>query len=125
VDNHAFYQEQAIRQSKAEPAPGDMDPERIVWRRVLDICDRQLRHCQIGLGKRSDGFPHAAGFDITAASEVMAVLALARDRADLRARLERMVVAWTRDGRPIRAGELDCIGALEVLLRDALAPNLV
>src|SRR5690606_10535778 len=96
VDNHAFYQEQAIRQSKAEPAPGDMDPERIVWRRVLDICDRQLRHCQIGLGKRSDGFPHAAGFDITAASEVMAVLALARDRADLRARLERMVVAWTR-----------------------------
>ncbi|MFO7565438.1 MAG: formate--tetrahydrofolate ligase [Enhygromyxa sp.] len=125
VDNHAFYQEQAIRRGKAEPAPSDMDPERITWRRVLDVCDRQLRHCQIGLGKRGDGFPHAAGFDITAASEVMAVLALAKDRADLRARLERMVVAWTRDGRPIRAGELECIGALEALLRDALAPNLV
>ncbi len=125
VDNHAFYQEQAIRRGKAEAAPGDMDPERIAWRRVLDVCDRQLRHCQIGLGKRGDGFPHATGFDITAASEVMAVLALAKDRADLRARLERMVVAWTRDGRPIRAGELDCIGALEVLLRDALSPNLV
>ncbi|HVI02702.1 MAG TPA: formate--tetrahydrofolate ligase [Enhygromyxa sp.] len=125
VDNHAFYQEQEIRQGKLEASPSDMDPERIVWRRVLDVCDRQLRHCQIGLGKRGDGFPHATGFDITAASEVMAVLALAKDRADLRARLERMVVAWTRDGKPIRAGELECIGALEVLLRDALAPNLV
>jgi formate--tetrahydrofolate ligase len=125
VDNHAFYQEQELRQGKLEASPSDMDPERIVWRRVLDLCDRQLRHCQIGLGKRGDGFPHAAGFDITAASEVMAVMALAKDRADLRARLERMVVAWTRDGRPIRAGSLDCIGALEVLLRDALAPNLV
>lgn len=125
VDNRAFYQEQEIRQGKREPSPNDIDPERIVWRRVLDVCDRQLRHCQLGLGKRSDGFPHAGGFDITAASEVMAVLALAKDRADLRARLERMVVGWTRDGRPIRAGSLDCIGALEVLLRDALAPNLV
>jgi formate--tetrahydrofolate ligase len=125
VDNHAFYQEQEIRQGKLEPSPSDIDPERIVWRRVLDVCDRQLRHCQIGLGKRGDGFPHASGFDITAASEVMAVMALAKDRADLRARLERMVVGWTRDGRPIRAGSLDCIGALEVLLRDALAPNLV
>jgi formate--tetrahydrofolate ligase len=125
VDNEAFYQEQEIRQGKAESRPSDMDPERIIWRRVLDVCDRQLRNCQIGLGKRGDGFPHASGFDITAASEVMAVMALAKDRADLRARLERMVVAWTRDGRPIRAGSLECIGALEVLLRDALAPNLV
>jgi formate--tetrahydrofolate ligase len=125
VDNHAFYQEQAIRKGTAEPAPGDMDPERIVWRRVLDVCDRQLRNCEIGLGKASDGFPHQTGFDITAASEVMAVLALAKDRADLRARLERMVVAWSRDGQAIRAGDLGCIGALEVLLKDALAPNLV
>lgn len=125
VDNHAFYQEQAIRNKAAEAGPGDMDPEQIVWRRVLDVCDRQLRNCQIGLGKRGDGFPHAAGFDITAASEVMAVMALAKDRHDLRARLERMVVAWTRDGKPIRAGALESIGALEVLLRDALAPNLV
>jgi formate--tetrahydrofolate ligase len=125
VDNRAFYQEQAIRRGKAQASPGDLDPERIIWRRVLDVCDRQLRHCDIGLGKKSDGFPHRTGFDITAASEVMAVLALAKDRADLRARLERMVVGWTRDDRPVRAGELECVGALEVLLRDALAPNLV
>jgi formate--tetrahydrofolate ligase len=125
VDNRAFYELEAIRKRKAEPQASDIDPEQIVWRRVLDVCDRQLRFCQIGLGKKSDGFPHATGFDITAASEVMAVLALAKDRADLRARLERMVVAWTRDGKPVRAGELGCIGALEVLLYDALAPNLV
>ncbi|PRQ04353.1 Formate--tetrahydrofolate ligase [Enhygromyxa salina] len=125
VDNRVFYQEKAIRRGKAEAKPSDVDPERIVWRRALDICDRQLRHCDIGLGKKSDGFPHRSGFDITAASEIMAVLALAKDRADLRARLERMVVAWTRDGQPVRAGALGCIGALEVLLHDALAPNLV
>ena len=125
VDNHAFYQEQAIRKGTAEASPSDMDPERIVWRRVLDVCDRQLRNCEIGLGKRGDGFPHRSGFDITAASEVMAVLALAKDRADLRARLERMVVAWTRGGEAIRAGALGSVGALEVLLKDALAPNLV
>jgi formate--tetrahydrofolate ligase len=125
VDNQVHFQERAIRRGKAEAKPTDIDPERIVWRRVLDVCDRQLRHCEIGLGKKSDGFPHKTGFDITAASEVMAVLALARDRADLRARLERMVVAWTRAGEPVRAGDLDCIGALEVLLYDALAPNLV
>ena len=125
TDNRVHYEQEAIRRNKATPQQSDVDPERIVWRRVLDVCDRQLRNCQIGLGKKSDGFPHATGFDITAASEVMAVLALAKDRADLRTRLERMVVAWTRDGRPVRAGELDCIGALEVLLYDALAPNLV
>ena len=125
VDNRAHFQERAIRRGKAEAAPGDLDPARIVWRRVLDVCDRQLRHCDIGLGKKSDGFPHRSGFDITAASEIMAVLALAKDRADLRVRLDRMVVGWTRDGRPVRAGELDSTGALEVLLHDALAPNLV
>jgi formate--tetrahydrofolate ligase len=125
VDNEVFYQEDAIRKKQAQVTPGDIDPERITWRRVLDVCDRQLRFCQIGLGKKSDGFPHPTGFDITAASEVMAVLALAKNRADLRARLERMVVAWRRDGRPVRAGDLGCIGALEVLLYHALAPNLV
>lgn len=125
VDNRTHYEQRALRRGKAEAKGADVDPTRIVWRRVLDICDRQLRNCELGLGKGSDGFPHRSGFDITAASEVMAVLALARDRADLRARLERMVVAWTADGRPIRAGTLDCIGALEVLLKDALAPNLV
>jgi len=125
VDNRVHFQERAIRRGKAEAQPGDLDPAGIVWRRVLDVCDRQLRHCDVGLGKKSDGFPHRTGFDITAASEIMAVLSLAKDRPDLRARLERIVVGWTRDGRPVRAGELDSTGALEVLLHDALAPNLV
>ncbi len=125
VDNQAHFEQRALRRGKATPSPSDIDPQRIVWRRVLDICDRQLRNCELGLGKASDGFPHSGGFDITAASEVMAVLALARDRADLRTRLERMVVAWTAGGQPVRAGSLECVGALEVLLKDALAPNLV
>lgn len=125
TDNRVHFEQRAIRRGKAEATDATVDPERIVWRRVLDICDRQLRNCTLGQGKASDGFPHQSGFDITAASEVMAVLALAKDRADLRARLERMVVAWTKGGQPVRAGELGCIGALEVLLKDALAPNLV
>ncbi|MCA9683956.1 MAG: formate--tetrahydrofolate ligase, partial [Myxococcales bacterium] len=125
VDNRAYFEYRSRRKQKREPKAEEMNPEHIAWRRVLDICDRQLRNCRLGLGKLSDGFPHDGGFDITAASEVMAVLALARDRADLRARLERMVVGWTFGGQPVRAGELDCIGALEVLLEDALAPNLV
>ncbi|MFV8754107.1 formate--tetrahydrofolate ligase [Nannocystaceae bacterium ST9] len=124
VDNRAHFELRAI--GKGKPASEhDLDPERISWRRVLDICDRQLRNCQLGLGGPSEGFPHASGFDITAASEIMAVLALARDRGDLQARLSRIVVGWTRGGRPVRAHELDCVGALEVLLKDALAPNLV
>lgn len=124
VDNRAHFQLRAEAKGRIA-ADADLDPERITWRRVLDVCDRQLRSCQIGLGGPADGFPHATGFDITAASEVMAVLALARDRSDLRARLSRMVVGWTRGGRPVRADEFECIGALEVLLADALAPNLV
>jgi formate--tetrahydrofolate ligase len=124
VDNRAHFELRALAKGRIA-GDGDLDPERITWRRVLDVCDRQLRSCQIGLGGPADGFPHATGFDITAASEIMAVLALARDRSDLRARLSRMVVGWTRGGRPFRAEELECIGALELLLADALAPNLV
>lgn len=105
--------------------PLDVDPERILWRRVMDLCDRQLRRCEIGLGGKSSGFPHRSGFDITASSEVMAVTALARDRADLEARLGRMVVAYNRAGQPLYARDFDCVGAMSVLLRDALLPNLV
>lgn len=102
-----------------------IDPERIIWRRAVDLCDRQLRNCEIGIGGKAHGFPHKSGFDITAASEIMAVLALARDRADLRERLGRMVVAYGSDGKPRFARDIGCIGALEVLLKDAILPNLV
>lgn len=95
------------------------------FRRVMDLCDRQLRTCEIGLGGPASGYPHTAGFDITAASEIMAIVALARDRKDLRERLERIVVGSNAQGQPVLARELGCVGALEVLLKDALAPNLV
>ena len=124
VDNRVHFELRA--QAKGASAnPSELDPAQITWRRVLDVCDRQLRSCEIGLGGAFDGFPHSTGFDITAASEIMAVLALARDHHDLRARLSRIVVGWTRAGQPFRVSELDCVGALEVLLKDALAPNLV
>ncbi len=97
----------------------------ITWRRVLDLCDRQLRSCEIGLGGKGNGFPHPAGFDITASSEIMAVLALASSRKDLAERLGRIVVGRRDDGTPMTARECDVVGALEVLLKDALAPNLV
>ncbi|TPV93595.1 MAG: formate--tetrahydrofolate ligase [Myxococcales bacterium FL481] len=114
VDNHIYFDNEF-----------DLDPAKLTWRRVLDLCDRQLRNCEIGLGGPSSGFPHPSGFDITAASEIMAVMALAKDREDLRARLGRMVVGYDRQGKPRRAEEFGCIGALEVLLKDALLPNLV
>ena len=114
VDNHVHFDNEL-----------DIDPERIVWRRVIDLCDRQLRNCEIGLGGKAHGFPHHTGFDITAASEIMAVVAMARDRVDLRERLERMVVAYDRAGNPKSAREFGCVGAMEVLLKDALDPNLV
>ena len=114
VDNHAHFQ-----------GPLEVDPTRISWRRVLDLCDRQLRNCELGLGGPSSGFPHPGGFDITAASEVMAVLALARDGEDLAARLGRMVVAHDKAGKPLRAEAFECIGAMRVLMKDAIVPNLV
>lgn len=102
-----------------------VDHEKIVWRRVLDLCDRQLRTCEVGLGSKFDGFPHNSGFDITASSEVMACLALADDLEDLQRRLERIVVGYTEMGKPIFAGDLDVVGAMTALLRDAIKPNLV
>ena len=103
-----------------------IDPGRITWRRCLDIEDRVLRRVSIGLGEEALGFfPRETGFDITAASEVMALLAMARNRDDLRRRLGAITVAATREGEPVSAAQLDVAGAMAVLLKDALNPNLV
>jgi formate--tetrahydrofolate ligase len=105
--------------------PLGIDPRRIVWRRVLDVNDRALRNVITGLGGASEGVPRETGFDITAASEVMAMLCLAEGMEDLRARLDRTLVAFTRSGEPVTAGKLAATGAMLALLRDALEPNLV
>ena len=102
-----------------------IDPRQVTWRRCLDVNDRQLRQLTSGLGGRTNGMPREDGFDITAASEVMAVFCLAKDLADLKARLARLQVARTFDGRPVTAGDLNAQGAMTALLRDALQPNLV
>ena len=101
-----------------------IDPERILWRKVIDMDARELRNITVGLGTKG-GVPHQSGFDITAASEVSAILALSENIDELKQRLARMVVAYTKDGRPVTAGQLKCVGAMGVLLKDALKPNLV
>ena len=103
----------------------DIDVRRIVWRRVLDMNDRALRDIAQSLGGPANGFPRESGFDITVASEVMAILCLADDLADLEARLGRIVVAYTRDRKPITARDLKADGAMAVLLAEAIKPNLV
>jgi len=105
--------------------PLGIDIHGILWPRVLDISDRALRHVVMGLGGREDGIPRETEFVITVASEVMAVLALATDLFDLRARLARMVLATTLDGKPVTAEDLGVAGAMTVLLRDAIKPNLL
>ena len=102
-----------------------LDLNQITWKRVLDVNDRALRNIVIGLGPAGDGVPRQAGFDITAASEVMAVLALARDLRDLRARLGRIVVGYTQSGEPVTAEQLKAAGAAAVIMREALKPNLL
>ncbi|HEB89735.1 MAG TPA: formate--tetrahydrofolate ligase [Deltaproteobacteria bacterium] len=103
----------------------DIDVRRILWRRVVDLNDRALRNVVVGLGGPADGVPREAGFDITAASEVMAMLCLASGPDDLRARLERTLVAFDRMGGPVTAGDLRACGAMHALLVEALRPNLV
>ncbi len=103
----------------------DIDPRRITWKRVLDMNDRALRDIIIGLGGVMQGVPRETGFDITAASEIMAILCLAESHEDLKARLGRILVAFTRSGEPVTAGELAATGAMTTLLKDALLPNLV
>jgi formate--tetrahydrofolate ligase len=102
-----------------------LDSRRILWRRVLDINDRALRDIVIGLGGHREGVPRETGFDIAAASEVMAILCLAADIADLKERLGRIVVGFRGDGSPVSAADLNAVGAMAALLRDAIKPNLV
>ena len=102
-----------------------IDPRRISWPRVIDMNDRSLRHIVVGLGGPLQGVPRETGFDITAASEIMAMLCLADDMEDLRRRIDRTLVAYDLDRKPITAGQLGITGALLALLKDALMPNLV
>ncbi|HYM91300.1 MAG TPA: formate--tetrahydrofolate ligase, partial [bacterium] len=102
-----------------------LDPFSVTWRRVVDVDDRALRHVVVGLGGRLHGVPRETGFDITAASEVMSILALSRDLRDLRRRLGAIVVGFDPEGRPVAAEGLRCAGAMAVLLREALQPNLM
>ena len=102
-----------------------IDPRQITWRRCMDLNDRQLRFIVSGMGGKANGVPREDGFDITAASEVMATFCLAADLQDLKARLSRLVVARTYEGKPVTAGDLSAQGAMAALLRDALMPNLV
>lgn len=103
----------------------EIDARRITWKRVADMNDRALRNINCGLGGPGNGFPRQEGYDITVASEVMAIFCLATDLDDLKARLDKIVVAYTRDHRPIHASDILGTGAMSVLLKDALAPNLV
>jgi formate--tetrahydrofolate ligase len=106
--------------------PFKIDALRIGWKRVVDMNDRALRYITIGLGGRANGYPRETGFDITAASEVMAILAVARDIHDLRARLGRITIGYSYNGgKPITAAELGAAGAMTVLLKDAIKPNLI
>jgi formate--tetrahydrofolate ligase len=114
LDNHVF-QGNALA----------IDSRRVVWKRVLDMNDRALRNIVLGLGGTAHGVPRESGFEITVASEIMAILCLASDLADLKARLARVIVAEAADGRLVTAGELKIVGSLTVLLKDALRPNLV
>ena len=102
-----------------------IDPRRITWRRCVDMNDRQLRFVVDGLGGRVNGTPREDGYDITVASEIMAVLCLANSLSDLKARLSRIIVGYTYDEKPVTAGELNAAGAMTALLKDALKPNLV
>lgn len=105
--------------------PTGLDPYSITWNRVVDISDRVLRNIIIGLGGQTNGVPREAGFDITVASEVMAILAMATSRKDLRERLGRIIVGTTKDGTPVTAEDLKCAGSMAVLMKDAIMPTLI
>ena len=105
--------------------PLNIDPRRITWKRCMDMNDRQLRFIVDGLGGKVNGTPREDGFDITVASEIMAIFCLATDLKDLKERLSRIVCAYTYDGKPVTAGEIGAAGAMTALLKDAIDPNLV
>ena len=105
--------------------PLNIDPRRITWKRCMDMNDRQLRFIVDGMGGKVNGTPREDGFDITVASEIMAIFCLATDLADLKARLSRIVCAYTYDGKPVTAGQIGAAGAMTALLKDAIDPNLV
>ncbi|MDW3216506.1 MAG: formate--tetrahydrofolate ligase [Ilumatobacteraceae bacterium] len=114
IDNHLFHGNDL-----------DLDIDNITWRRVMDVNDRALRNIVVGLGGKMDGVVRQTGFDITAASEVMAILALATSPDDMRTRLGRIVVGYTPDGTPVTAEQLSGAGSMAVIMREALAPNLL
>jgi formate--tetrahydrofolate ligase len=114
IDNHIYWGNSL-----------GIDSRRVVWRRVMDMNDRALREVVCSLGGVANGFPREAGFDITVASEVMAIFCLAKNLEDLKARLGKIIVAYTRDRKPIRASDLKAEGAMAALLKEAVAPNLV
>lgn len=114
IDNHIYHGNEL-----------NIDPRRVLWRRVMDMNDRSLRHIVLGLGGKQQGVPREGGFDITAASEVMAMLCLATDLDDFSRRLENTLVAFTYSGEPVFAKQLQITGAMLALLRDAIHPNLV
>ncbi len=103
----------------------NIDPRRIVWKRVVDMNDRELRNIVVGLGGKAHGVPRQDGFDITVASEVMAILCLANDLHDLKERLAKIIVAYDYSGKPVTAGQIKAQGAMAALLKDAIKPNLV
>ncbi len=105
--------------------PLNINPDKIYWRRVVDVSDRFLRNVRIGMGDKCDGTPRDTGFDITVASEIMAILALSSDLQDLRRRIGKIVLADTFDGKPVTTQDLKVAGAMAVLLKDALKPNLI
>ena len=105
--------------------PLNIDERQIVWKRVVDLNDRALRHIVIGLGGKVNGVPREDGFDITVASEIMGILCLADDLSDLKKRVARIIVAYTRDGSPVTVNDLKATGAVTLLLKDAIKPNLV
>ena len=102
-----------------------IDPRRVVWNRVMDMNDRALRHAVIGLGGHVNGVPRESGFDITVASEIMAILCLAKSIKDMKERFARIIVGYTYDNEPVRAGDIHAEGAMAALMKDALKPNLV
>ena len=114
IDNH-IHQGNAL----------NIDTRKVVWKRVVDMYDRQLRHIVCGMGGKASGVPREDGFDITVASEIMAVLCLASGLSDLKQRLSKMVVAYTRDDKPVTAHDLKAEGAMAAVLKDAIKPNLV